>query len=735
VRIAWFSPLPPTPSGIADYSFELLPALAERSEVHAFCPQTGPRWRRSVRAPLGIPIFDPARFEALASQYDAVFYHLGNNPFHAFVYRASLQWPGIAVLHELVLHHLIEYLMFGEGRYDISAYRALLESEYSEAGTELAHLREVGAVTGFDLFMFPLSGHVLRSSRGAVVHTWSARDRIREVSPDLPSTVIAHHAGRPPEQVAGVSRGEARRRLSLPPDAFLVGQFGFATRPKQPVAVLDGFQRLLEVRRDALLLIVGDNQLGVGLTEAIRRRGLQQHVRTTGYVDPVRFHLHVKAVDAVVNLRYPNAGEASGTFTRALAEGRAAIVNNLGSFAEAPRDVCLKVEVDRDQGEEVGRHLIRLAQDPGFKSGLEARAKAYARSELDPARCADGYLEMARRLAHRTFRAGAASRVPPPPAPPYKARSGPDDAAPGLEAHAASLPRIQELAAMTLPPSGGAIQLDLLYRMILGRPAEKEALRSSQRSLARGEVTRSELIKWMVESPEFRERELIDKTLLRLRRSPGLFRLLADPLGPGTTERTVEIPWVLTRWRGERLVLDLGYAFASALYLSALLGLGIESLHGVDWSAAPAPAMRRVRADLRALPYREGSFDLVLCVSTIEHVGLNNTRYGLVGGETVDGDVAALREVERVLVPGGRLLITVPFGKAEELDWTRVYDRRKWKSLVGATHLQSMEQEIYELTGAGWVRCQDLASLERISYGSDASAARGVLCAELVRPG
>lgn len=107
------------------------------------------------------------------------------------------------------------------------------------------------------------------------------------------------------------------------------------------------------------------------------------------------FYLYLKAVDAVINLRYPSAGESSGTFARALAEGRVALVNNLGSFAEIPGGVALKVEVDGDQAAEVGAHLIRLHDDPDYRAGMEANARAYAATRLDPERCADAYVEVA----------------------------------------------------------------------------------------------------------------------------------------------------------------------------------------------------------------------------------------------------------------------------------------------------------------------------------------------------
>jgi len=107
----------------------------------------------------------------------------------------------------------------------------------------------------------------------------------------------------------------------------------------------------------------------------------------------------VAAVDAVVNLRYPSAGESSGTLSRALAAGRAVIVNDYMSFGELPDEVALKVEIDRPQAPQLGAHLRHLAGDPGFKARLEGAARAYAATELDPARCARMYVDAAARFA------------------------------------------------------------------------------------------------------------------------------------------------------------------------------------------------------------------------------------------------------------------------------------------------------------------------------------------------
>lgn len=393
MRLAWFSPLPPIPSGIADYSLEMLGLLSATEDVDVFSPRAG--LVRGVRTPPGVRRYPPSSFEERASDYEAVLYHLGNNPHHEYVYRAALRRPGVVVLHDFVLHHLVSWMLVDGPRRDWPEYEALMAASYGEAGLRLADLRMKGVATDFEKFLLPLNEAVIRSARGIVVHSEDVAARVREVAPITPVTVIPHHAGLPPASVQGVDRAAARARLRIGADDFVVGQFGYMTFPKQPSAVLGGFATLAAGHPRARLVVVGADHSGGGLERLARRHGVLDRVRRTGFVDLERFYLYLKAVDVVVNLRYPSAGESSGTFARAVAEGRATIVNDLGSFAEVPDDVALKVEVDGDQAAEVARHLMRLADDPAFQRGIETRARAYAAAVLDPGRCAALYAEAA----------------------------------------------------------------------------------------------------------------------------------------------------------------------------------------------------------------------------------------------------------------------------------------------------------------------------------------------------
>lgn len=203
----------------------------------------------------------------------------------------------------------------------------------------------------------------------------------------------------------------------------------------------------------------------------------------------------------------------------------------------------------------------------------------------------------------------------------------------------------------------------------------------------------------------------------------------------GTSERVVEIPWVVSRYRGEQRVLDVGSAFAVSLYLRHMTRLGIAELHGVDLSARPIKGMVMTRADVRSMPYPDGHFQLIHCISTLEHVGRDNSKYGIAEGGQTEGDVEGLSEMARVLEKPGRILITVPFGRLEHQSWFKQYDLPAWEALLQRAGLMAREQVYYEYSPSGWKVATDPSSLQHHSYeGMGAPGATGLLCAELTHP-
>jgi SAM-dependent methyltransferase len=182
------------------------------------------------------------------------------------------------------------------------------------------------------------------------------------------------------------------------------------------------------------------------------------------------------------------------------------------------------------------------------------------------------------------------------------------------------------------------------------------------------------------------------------------------PLPPGYgasfDERLVELPWVLAHEPRGR-VLDAGSALNHDWFLRRLLPR-LDALDIVTLAPEPtsynALGISYLYADLRDLPLRDDNYDTIVSVSTLEHVGMDNRGYGAGAGVSADEREAvrqAVRELRRVLVPGGRLLITVPFGRAERHGWLRQFDAEQLDELVDAAEPSQATVQVWRNRG-GW---------------------------------
>ena len=109
-RLAFFTPLPPSASGIGQYSAELLPALA--GEIDVYLASESPK---PVAPPANVTLRDVAEWSAHRDEYDAIIYQVGNNPDHAYALARAEMTPGILVLHDVVLQHLHVWRALHEG--------------------------------------------------------------------------------------------------------------------------------------------------------------------------------------------------------------------------------------------------------------------------------------------------------------------------------------------------------------------------------------------------------------------------------------------------------------------------------------------------------------------------------------------------------------------------------------------------------------------------------------------
>ena len=357
--------MPPAKSGIADYSEALTSELAKRLQLEIFDSAAKP--------------FDPARF-------DLALYHIGNNPFHEFVYDAALRHPGAVVMHESNLHHLLAQITIARGNWD--AYVAEAEYNGGVRARERAELARTLTV-GPDYEGLPMTRRILETAKGVIVHSDFMAREIRGAGYRGPLARIPHGTwlNVPP------GRGTlwVRQALGLSPSTPLIGAFGFLKPYKRISQALHAFQRVVRTAPEARMILVGEPHPDFPLAHLISSLGLTRHVRVLGFASIEDFAGYMAACDIVLNLRYPTVGESSGSLLRALGLGKAVLVSDIGSFAEFPDDICLKVPVDRSETDVIEEYLRLLIDRPDLARAMGQRAHDWVAAECNWTKVAEQY--------------------------------------------------------------------------------------------------------------------------------------------------------------------------------------------------------------------------------------------------------------------------------------------------------------------------------------------------------
>jgi SAM-dependent methyltransferase len=197
---------------------------------------------------------------------------------------------------------------------------------------------------------------------------------------------------------------------------------------------------------------------------------------------------------------------------------------------------------------------------------------------------------------------------------------------------------------------------------------------------------------------------LADPALLQRFRSG---QSLPAGYGEFLDDRAIEYPWLFARMNPDPgRLLDAG----SVLNYTHLLDHPLlEHKHLSLVTLAPEGncywqrGNNYVFADLRELPFRDNYFDEVVCVSTLEHVGKDNSRvYGGARENDAGAFRLAVKELRRVCKPGGRVLITVPFGRFTDFGWYQQFDAGLVDEVIAVFAPADVKQSYFRYAGGGW---------------------------------
>lgn len=218
--------------------------------------------------------------------------------------------------------------------------------------------------------------------------------------------------------------------------------------------------------------------------------------------------------------------------------------------------------------------------------------------------------------------------------------------------------------------------------------------------------------------------------------------------GARLDERVVEYPWVLTRLsRQPARLLDAGSALNHDYIIDtiAMQKKTVVICNLIQEKRIPRDRVSYTSGDLRHTPFHAAAFDEIVCISTLEHVGLDSSRIYTSDSRYKEARPADYRkvmgELRRLLLPGGHLLLTVPFGRYQNNGWFQQFDQSLLEDAVNVFDGQVREQTFYRYTSEGWnvaqasdcQECQYFDSNTTRRFDSDfAAAARAVACLDLV---
>jgi glycosyltransferase involved in cell wall biosynthesis len=371
MRLAWFSPVPPDPSGIAAYTAEIVPLLDARLGAIDLYTD-GP-----FECPSGRPTHSAQEFvwRHRRQPYDLTVYQMGNALCHAYIWAYLFRYPGLLVLHDAQLHQARALSLLRRHEPRLHDYLTELAANHPGAPENLGHLFAAGL--GGTLFRFwPLVSLAIEASRMVAVHNTHLAGRLTAAHRGAEIAAmpmgVADPLGEGPPSAA--RRADIRARFGVPRDAIVIGAFGGVTPEKRIPSVLAALAETRERLPGVHLLLVGRPAEHYDVRADVEAKGLAGRVHVAGHVADEDLPACLAAVDVCACLRWPTNHETSASWLRCLAAGRPTLTTALADLGDVPALVALPGSADLtgDEGTAVTVSIDPHDEPIALPAALEA---------------------------------------------------------------------------------------------------------------------------------------------------------------------------------------------------------------------------------------------------------------------------------------------------------------------------------------------------------------------------
>ncbi|MEZ4593429.1 MAG: glycosyltransferase [Chloroflexota bacterium] len=395
MRIAFFTPLPPVQSALADFAEGLINALAHLPEVTALDIFVSGTYTPETRFTNGrINIFSHTLYINRQPDYDITLYSLGDNGrFHGYMLHYLHRFPGIVILNDTTLHRCI--LSATVGQNNPQAYLDELKYAYQDDAAHIA--QQISSGLGNELLLrYPLIERIIDNSQGVIVQNQFAQIQVLGLRPSAHTKIIPYPYFLPNDlaQAAPTALNiQQRTALGLTPDSFLVGSFGIFVPNKHLRACLAAFKEVTRHAPNAYYLLGGFAADGYDLAGEIQQMGLENQVHLTGWQPPATFVQQMFALDVGIHLRHPHIGGTPYTPIRLMGLGIATITSDIEPLQELPQGTCIKLAPD-DYAEAMLVELLgKLATDRSFRQLIAENGRSFIQRHHQLKDIAQQYLQ------------------------------------------------------------------------------------------------------------------------------------------------------------------------------------------------------------------------------------------------------------------------------------------------------------------------------------------------------
>jgi len=381
-RLAFVSPLPPERTGIADYSAELLTSLANYYDIEVIVTQ---EMIEDVSRGSEFSVRDINWLRANINKIDRVCYHIGNSHFHQHMLFMLRDIPGVVVLHDFYLCHLMAHMdqhvtphFLANMLYESHGYNAVRKRFLNLADT---------------LLEYPANFEVLKHAIGIIVHSKYSRTLAQQwYGNKLASDWAEIPLLRSPAFLG--DKADARKNVGLAEDDFVICSFGHLGLTKLNHRLVEAWLKSnLAANKQCKLIFVGEishDEYGRNLLRAIQTSGLKDRILITGFVPSDKYYDYLIATDMAVQLRTHSRGETSAAVLDCMNYSLPLIVNANGALSELNNESVLMLP-DVFTETALVDALEFLWRNPDTRNDLAKKAHEHIKSHHTPNKCAEQY--------------------------------------------------------------------------------------------------------------------------------------------------------------------------------------------------------------------------------------------------------------------------------------------------------------------------------------------------------